>query len=179
MQTFQLKSSLLLSALLALGLGSAGLVVAAEQPIVAKAVLMPTTGSQTHGWVKFSGHGSSLRVWGEISGLKPGQHGFHVHEFGDCAAADGSSAGGHLAMAASQKHGSPAMAGHHTGDMGNITADTAGVAKFDQTFQVPMAVEAVLGRGLIVHEGVDDLKTQPSGDSGKRLACGVIGVSKN
>lgn len=171
--------TLLLGGMLAIALGGAQLAFAAMPALIGKAVLTPTSGSKVQGWLKFSATGSSLRVTGEVNGLTPGTHGFHVHEFGDCASADGSSAGGHYAAVTSQKHGSPTMPGHHTGDMGNITADANGVAKIDATFTVPGGVATILGRGLIVHEKGDDMKTQPSGASGNRLACGVIGVAKN
>jgi Cu-Zn family superoxide dismutase len=177
MQKLKTGHTLLMAGLLALTLGGMQ-VTAATQPMIGKAVLRPTSGNKVQGWIKFSSKGSSLRVWGEVNGLTPGKHGFHVHEFGDCSAPDGASAGGHFALL-SQKHGSPVMPGHHAGDMGNLDADAQGVAKFDLTVMVPMGINAVLGRGVIVHEKVDDFKTQPSGASGSRLACGVIGVSQN
>lgn len=143
----------------------------------AKAVLMPTKDSKTTGWAWFANNGNQLRVWGQISGLTPGKHGFHVHEFGDCSAPDATSAGSHLSMTG-QKHAAPANKMRHSGDFGNLEADANGVAKFD--FSIPMShgLHSVLGRGLIVHAKADDLKTQPTGDAGGRLACGIIGMAK-
>lgn len=147
----------------------------------AKAVLNPTKDHQASGWVMFETRNGKMHVWGEVSGLAPGAHGLHIHMYGDCSAPDGTSAGDHFAGLNSQQHGAPGDAQHHTGDMGNIQADAAGVAKFDTEFG-PMefvGLHGILGRGVIVHEKGDDLKTQPSGASGPRIACGVIGLTKN
>ena len=112
-----------------------------------------------------------------LAGLSPGsEHGFHVHEKGDCSAADGSSAGGHF-NPNSQPHGGSADAAHHAGDLPSVTADAAG--KVNVTLQlsgVTLAAgpNSIVGRALVVHRDKDDRTTQPSGNSGPRVACGVI-----
>lgn len=119
------------------------------------------------------GHGSKMRV--ELSGLVPNQkHGFHIHEFGDCSAADGSSAGGHF-----NPSGKPHGAGgpeSHVGDLGNVQAD----AKGNAIIEIPLHVNVYnyLGRSVIVHAKADDLQSQPAGGAGDRVACGVIGLTQ-
>jgi superoxide dismutase, Cu-Zn family len=116
-------------------------------------------------------------VSGRITGLSPGPHGFHIHEKGNCTAPDGSSAGPHF-NPGTMKHGGPATDVRHGGDLGNITADAGGVAEFTIAVAgISLGAEptSVIGRSIIVHAKPDDLKTDPSGSSGARLACGLIG----
>lgn len=147
----------------------------------AVAVLAPTQGNQASGTVHFRRDGGGVRVTGAVAGLPPGsKHGFHVHEFGDCTAPDGASAGGHFAPEA-HPHGAPDPAAHHAGDLGNLEADAAGKATVDILLPglgVASGPRAVVGRGLILHAQPDDLTTQPTGNAGARIACGVIGVAK-
>jgi Cu-Zn family superoxide dismutase len=103
-------------------------------------------------------------------------HGFHIHMFGDLRAADGMSAGGHY-NPTGHMHGGPESSDHHAGDLGNIKADESGTAKVDAKVQGLM-LHHVLGRSLVVHAKEDDLKTQPSGNSGDRIAVGVIGIAE-
>ena len=143
----------------------------------ASAQLKPTTGNSTSGNATFTQVGDKVRVVANISGLKPGQeHGFHVHEAGDCSAGDAMSAKGHF-NPYGKPHGSPATAERHAGDMPSLRADASGTAKVDTLLDV-MSVKpgpaSVVGRGLIVHASPDDFKTQPTGNAGARLACGVI-----
>jgi Cu-Zn family superoxide dismutase len=145
----------------------------------AEAPLKPTTGNKVSGTVAFEQDGDSLRLKARIEGLTPGLHGFHIHEKGDCSAPDGTSAGGHFNPATVQ-HGDPAHALHHGGDFGNLNADAKGVAELD--VKVPVAqinltngsAASAIGRSVIVHAAPDDMVTQPTGNSGARLACGVI-----
>ena len=144
----------------------------------AVAILQSTSGSQVKGTVTFTKVGDGIRVEGEISGLTPGKHGFHVHEFGDTSSADGKSAGGHFNPAGEQ-HGAPDASAHHAGDLGNIEAGADGRSKFaftDKTLTLE-GDKTILGRGLVVHAKEDDLKTQPTGNAGDRVAVGVIGVA--
>jgi Cu-Zn family superoxide dismutase len=142
----------------------------------AVANLDPTTGNATRGSVTFTQRGDKVRVVAQVSGLKPGaEHGFHVHEKGDCSSGDGMSAGGHY-NPAGKPHGSLAT-DHHAGDMPNLKADSYGNAS--ATFEIPGvsvggASADLVGRGLIVHRDPDDYKTQPTGNAGPRLACAVI-----
>jgi Cu-Zn family superoxide dismutase len=153
---------------------------AASAPTSAVAVLLPSKGSEVKGTISFTKEGDGVRVKGEITGLTPGKHGFHVHEFGDVTSTDGMSAGGHFNPAGAP-HGGPDAQQRHAGDFGNVEADQSGVAKIDFldkliTFDGPTSI---LGRGLVVHAKPDDLSTQPSGNAGDRVAVGVIGVKKS
>lgn len=143
----------------------------------ATATLTPTTGNSTAGTVRFVQAGERVQVSGEVRGLKPGaEHGFHVHEKGDCASGDGMSAGGHF-NPASAPHGRHGAGTHHVGDMPSLRADAAGVARFsfDSTsLRVGSGASNVVGLGLIVHRDPDDYTTQPTGNAGPRLACAVI-----
>jgi len=146
----------------------------------AVAVLHPTKGNDVSGAVYFKRTKDGIEVTADVMGLSPGKHGFHIHEFGDCTAPDGTSAGGHF-NPENQPHAGPDQAQRHAGDLGNIQADAGGNAHYDRTdthlkFNGP---DSIIGRGVIVHAGADDLVSQPSGNAGPRAACGVIGVAKN
>lgn len=146
----------------------------------AAAVLHPTRGSNVTGTVYFSRTPNGVQVTADVMGLSPGKHGFHIHEFGDCTAPDGTSAGGHF-NPTNQPHGGPDQANRHAGDLGNIVADAGGNAHYERTdTHLKMAgPDSIIGRGVIVHAGADDLVSQPSGNAGPRVACGVIGIAKN
>jgi len=110
-----------------------------------------------------------------IAGLTPGKHGFHVHEWGDCSAPDGTSAGGHF-NPDSHEHGSPGVAAH-PGDLGNLVADANGRATLSLVLEqvtLDAGPLSLVGRGLIVHADPDDLMSQPVGKAGARIACAVI-----
>jgi Cu-Zn family superoxide dismutase len=150
-------------------------------PLKAIAVLHATAGNKVSGTVTFTEEADGVRVRAEITGLAPGKHGFHVHEFGDCSASDLASAGGHF-NPTNKPHAGPDDAERHVGDMGNVEADASGAAKLDYVdHEISLANDqrSVIGRSVIVHAKADDLKSQPSGDSGARIACGVIGVAKS
>jgi len=165
---------------------SAGLIALAQTPAAksttsskAIAVLHPTAGNKVSGTVTFAPVADGVQVHAEITGLTPGKHGFHVHEFGDCSAADATSAGAHF-NPSNQPHAGPDAAARHAGDMGNVEADASGNAKLDYVdHQISLNdAKSAIGRSVVVHAKPDDLKTQPSGDSGARIACGVIGWAK-
>jgi Cu-Zn family superoxide dismutase len=145
----------------------------------AVAVLTPTQGSSVAGKVSFTRVAGGVRIEAEVSGLKEGLHGFHIHEFGDCSAPDGASAGGHF-NPTGDPHAGPKDAKRHAGDLGNLEAGKDGVAKLDWVDPTGSLEGAgsVLGRGVIVHEKADDLKTQPTGNAGGRVACGIVGAAK-
>jgi Cu-Zn family superoxide dismutase len=145
----------------------------------ATATLAPTKGNQAAGTVNFVQRGSTVFVDAHITGLSPGPHGFHVHEKGDCRAADGSSAGGHFNPAGTP-HAGPDSAQRHAGDLGNLVADASGVAVYRVQvtgISLGTAADSIIGRAVIVHAAADDLRTQPSGNSGARVACGLISKS--
>lgn len=151
--------------------------VAALRP-VAFCNLKPTLGNSVVGRLELQRDGDKVHITGEISGLrKKGEHGFHIHEIGDCSAPDAKSAGEHFAPAVNE-HGPPGEGRtHHAGDFGNLTADQNGIARIDLVTALPLLTAGqsfVVGRSFVVHEGKDDLTTQPSGNAGARVACGVI-----
>lgn len=143
-------------------------------------VLNPTKDSNVKGKLSVYKDGEKIMIQGEVTGLTPGKHGFHIHEKGDCSAPDGMSAGGHFNPTGKQ-HGDMGMESH-AGDMGNIVADDKGTAKIDikldANFYKLEGENSIVGKSIIVHEKEDDLKTQPTGNSGARLACGVIEIVK-
>lgn len=146
-------------------------------PDTAIAVLHPTKGNdQVQGWVKFRQSNNGVEITAEVKGLTPGKHGFHIHEFGDLTAADGSSAGGHFNPTGAE-HGGPDDQQRHAGDLGNLEANQNGTATYKYTDKM-LDLHNVFGRSVVVHAGEDDLKSQPSGDSGARVAVGVIGVAQ-
>jgi Cu-Zn family superoxide dismutase len=118
-----------------------------------------------------------VAIDGSIDGLTPGAHGFHVHELGDCTPPKFDSAGPHF-NPTSAPHAGPNAAAHHAGDLGNIEADESGKSEVhsiaaDLSLEVGVA-SSVIGRAVVVHAKADDLQSQPSGDSGDRIACGVV-----
>lgn len=148
-------------------------------PTTAVAQLAPTQGNTATGQVSLMQQRGQVLVKAEIDGLSPGLHGFHVHEKGDCSAPDATTAGGHF-NPEGKAHGAPGQTAHHAGDLGNLLANASGHASFklavpEQEFTlVQNAPNSIVGRALIVHAAPDDLQGQPAGNSGKRIACGVI-----
>jgi superoxide dismutase, Cu-Zn family len=146
----------------------------------AVARLQSTTGNTATGTANFEQIAGKVRVRGEVRGLKPNaEHGFHVHEKGDCSSGNGNSAGGHF-NPDGKPHGDPGSLAHHAGDFPSLKADSAGVARFNfeaTTISLGSGMADVVGKGLIVHANPDDYKTQPTGNAGARLACAVIARS--
>lgn len=151
------------------------------QPVIAHADVetlgeAEDDGLEIRGKLLLTPNDTGVAVEGTVMGLEPGAvHAFHVHEHGDCSAPDGSSAGGHFAPN-DGRHGSPAEPGSHLGDLGNILADAEGNARVD--VMVPGATlsgeTGLVGRAFVLHAEADDLETQPAGDAGERIACGII-----
>jgi len=148
-----------------------------SEELRARANLNPTLGNQTVGTVTFAQSGSGLNVHATITGLASnGEYGFHVHEVGDCRAADGSSAKEHFNPTGTE-HGHYKAATRHAGDLPNLRADSDGraVASFKlSTLTLRSGPTNIVGRALIVHSQPDDYKSQPAGNSGARIACAVI-----
>jgi Cu-Zn family superoxide dismutase len=142
----------------------------------AMATLAPTQGQTVNGDVSFRVMGDHIEAHVRLVGLPPnGEHGFHVHEKGDCNSADGMSAGGHF-NPLSLPHG-PQQGPHHAGDMSNLKADASGSVDARLMLHgvtLGSGATNLIGRSLIVHAKPDDYTTQPTGNSGARLACGVI-----
>jgi len=155
--------------------------VYAEELKRAQAMLMPLGDGTVAGLVRFSEvAGGGVEIVGQITGLGVNSnHGFHIHEFGDCSTPDGTSAGGHFKIGESH-HAAPGVATRHLGDLGNLKSDAAGMAviKTSDKILTLSGPNSILGRAVVVHAGEDDLKTEPSGNSGARVGCGVIGLVK-
>jgi Cu-Zn family superoxide dismutase len=139
--------------------------------------LQPTRGSTAQGTATFTQVGNRVRVHAVVTGLRPGQeHGFHIHEAGDCSSGDGMSAKGHF-NPYGKAHAHYTTAERHAGDMPALKADANGRAELDvelDVITVAAGPASVVGRGLIVHAQPDDYRTQPTGNAGARLACAVI-----
>jgi Cu-Zn family superoxide dismutase len=148
-----------------------------DAPPRATAQLQPTKGNKTFGEATFEQVGNKVRVVVYVQGLKPGQeHGFHIHEVGDCSSGDGMSTKGHF-NPFGKPHGHPASSERHAGDLPALKADKGGRAKVDAEMDlitVTPGPASIIGRGLIGHADPDDYRTQPTGNAGARIACGVI-----
>jgi Cu-Zn family superoxide dismutase len=138
--------------------------------------LQPTQGNEATGTLVLMSMGDGVHFTGTVTGLPPGPHGFHIHETGDCSAPDAASAGGHF-NPTNLAHGSPTAAPHHLGDLGNIQADADGNAEVNvhaSGITLTEGASSIKAKAVIVHAAADDFTTQPTGNAGARLACGVI-----
>lgn len=148
-----------------------------DDALRATAALQPTKGSKAFGEATFEQVGDKVRVIVFAQGLKPNaEHGLHIHEAGDCSSGDGMSAKGHF-NPYGKPHGSPGSPERHAGDLPALKADKGGRGKIDVTLDglsIGSGAGDIVGRGLIIHADPDDYKTQPTGNAGARLACGVI-----
>lgn len=147
-------------------------------PNEAIALIRPTKGNSARGKVTFTRVPDGIKIVADIDGLSPGKHGFHIHETGDCSAPDASSAGGHFNPEGTH-HGSPDSLDRHAGDLGNIMADKKGHGHYERIdamlrFDGPTSI---LGKAIIIHADPDDFVSQPAGNAGKRIGCGVINAS--
>jgi Cu-Zn family superoxide dismutase len=130
------------------------------------------------GTITFDQSGKSVTMKGTFTGLKPGKHGIHIHEKGDCGGKEAKNAGQHF-NPTNAKHGPPESGTRHAGDFGNITADKEGNATFEMTtdsLTIAPGADSIANRAIIIHAKADNGKTQPSGASGAPIACGVIEV---
>lgn len=148
----------------------------------ATVVLAPASGSLVSGRLNAAPMGNGVHFTGEIGGLGKGStHAIHIHEKGDCSAADASSAGGHFNPAA-KPHGKVESSNHHAGDMNNIVADRDGVAQVSvHAAGVSLGGRSrndIAGRAVVVHAAPDDYTSQPAGNAGARVACGIITVQR-
>ncbi|HLS27346.1 MAG TPA: superoxide dismutase family protein [Opitutales bacterium] len=148
---------------------------------VAIAELQPTEGNNVSGTVTFTRVEGGIQVAVDLQGFEegPSERGFHIHEIGDCSAPDATSAGGHF-NPENRPHGPRDSEERHIGDLGNITVDADGTARKEfidplLTFDGP---NSILERSVIVHAQRDDLESQPTGDAGGRVACGIIQIAE-
>ena len=152
---------------------------AAPAPAAAPATAIANIGGEgITGQLTLTSAGSDVHVTGQVTGVAPdSEHGFHLHDTGDCSAFATGSAGNHF-NPDQQPHGGPEAVARHAGDLANLRADATGAITVDATIKgVGLATRDdrdVLGRALVLHEGMDDYSTQPSAGSGTPIACGVI-----
>lgn len=137
--------------------------------------VMPKSGTDTQGTAKFTQSGKNVELDLNVYKLTPGLHAVHLHEKGDCSAADASSAGGHW-NPTSDAHGKWGHDEHHMGDIGNLNANREGTARIvfkTDKWCIGCADETknIIGKSLIIHAAADDFKTQPTGNAGGRVGC--------
>jgi Cu-Zn family superoxide dismutase len=176
------RSSLKTLALAALALSTASCGMMnrqAKAPKVSCQLAAVGQSSNVSGKINFIQESDGVRVEGEVSGLAPGKHGIHIHEFGDCGGAEAKAAGEHF-NPTGHPHGPGASPNSHEGDLGNLVADSDGRAKFSlkHPWLTLSGPKSIVGKSLIIHAVEDDLSSQPSGNSGARIACGVITSEK-
>lgn len=153
--------------------------VVKSEKIRVSVLLEPRSDSNTTGRVNFIEENGVVTLYAEIEGLDPGTHAIHLHEFSDCSAADGTSTGGHW-NPTFEKHGKWGDAeGYHRGDIGNFEVGDNGIGNIE--FKTDLwcigcddETKNIIGKSVIVHAGVDDFVTQPTGDAGGRISCGGI-----
>jgi superoxide dismutase, Cu-Zn family len=173
----------LVIALVVLGVPMLLIGASAQQPQKGKgpkygvAVIHGFKDANIKGVIHFTATEDGVQIKGKISGLTEGQHGFHVHEFGDVSSDDKECHGAHF-NPEKKKHGGPDSEERHVGDLGNITANASGEAMIDLTDKVISlgGRHSIIGRSVIIHAKADDLKTDPAGDAGARIAGGVVGI---
>ncbi|MFM1878317.1 MAG: hypothetical protein RLZZ241_1183 [Bacteroidota bacterium] len=149
--------------------------VVVEEKVISL-IMEPKSDSNVTGTVTFTEKEGKVTMHAQFTGLTPGEHAIHLHESADCSAADGTSTGGHW-NPTSQPHGAwGANTGYHRGDIGNFTADANGKGSIH--FETDLwcigcedPVKNIIGKGVIVHQGADDLTSQPSGAAGARISC--------
>ena len=148
----------------------------ATTPLVARAAIEARSGSSLKGEARFTEVDGGVKVEVHVTGAPPGPHAVHIHERGDCSAPDAASAGAHF-NPDSHPHGAPTAEKHHAGDFGNmdVGADGHGMLELvSKELTVKEGPHSVVNRGIIIHEKMDDMTTQPSGNAGNRIGCGAI-----
>ena len=148
------------------------------QTLTAVADLSPTAGNAVRGTVMLTREEGGVRIVADLEGLTPGEHGFHIHEGGDCLTLNATSPDIHFNPAAGSAHGGPDTPQRHAGDLGNLVADASGRARYDR-IEPGLALEgdgSVVGHLIVVHGAADDLVSQPDGRAGPPVACGVLSL---
>jgi len=153
--------------------------LAQEHMDTVTAELQPKSGSKVEGTLKFMEHGSKVRITGQVRGLTPGKHGIHIHTNGNCDTPDALSAGGHFSPYGG-RHNAPTSNDRHLGDLGNIVAGADGIADVDIVTEgvtlALMGTHSIIDRAIVIHANEDDF-SDPAGNSGARIACGLIDQS--
>ena len=147
----------------------------------ANAMIGSSNDSGVTGMAVFTQNGDQITFTVEIQGASPGLHAVHIHEYGDCSAPDGTSAGGHW-NPTDVAHGKWGVGEFHLGDIGNITVGEDGTGRFTLTtdlWEIGTGSDVdVVGQSIIIHADADDFVSQPSGAAGARIGCGVIVLSE-
>jgi len=163
--------------------GVAGARSAAVKPKTSVANLEAKSGSKATGTATFTEDRGKVTLVVELSGATPGEHALHIHEKGDCSDPEAKNAGGHWnPTTPPSAHGKWGAGAHHLGDIGNITVGADGKGTLKMTTNKWIigggVFNDITNKAVVVHGGVDDFTTQPTGNAGNRIACGVIGVGK-
>lgn len=176
-----MRTSLVLtSVLLAASLSAPAYAADDDTPQAAIAVLDGTQGNaDAHAVIHFTPDKDGLAYTTEASGLTPGKHGYHIHLYGDCSAADGTSAGTHFNLKGSSRN-PPEDIDRITGDLGNLDVDADGNAHDSGLIQNAELTgnKSIIGHGVIIHAKANDPDQPPIGAAGPRQACGVIGIAE-
>ena len=147
----------------------------------AHARIVSLSDSGVTGMAVFTQNGDQITLTIEIQNASPGIHAVHIHETGDCSSPDGKSAGGHW-NPTGVAHGKWGEGEFHLGDIGNITVGEDGTGSIELTtdlWEIGTGSDVdVVGKGIIVHAGADDFTSQPSGNAGARIGCGVIALAE-
>lgn len=145
----------------------------------AVATIHAAEGEEITGSVTFTKTSDGTEVQAELENLSTGKHGFHIHQYGNCSDRESfGSAGGHY-NPTDQPHGAPTADQRHVGDMGNIPVGSDGLGELTYTDNIIKlnGKHSIVGRAVVLHAGEDDFESQPSGDAGSRVGCGVIGIN--
>lgn len=150
-----------------------------SERMVVEIMMEPKSESNAQGKIRFIDENGTVSMLAKFRGLTPGMHAIHLHEKADCSATDGTSTGGHWNPTFAQHGKWGDEAGYHKGDIGNFEADANGSGNVDfKTDQWCIGcgddTKDILGKAVIVHQGVDDFVTQPTGAAGGRISCGGI-----
>ena len=151
-------------------------VVVEAAPLAAVAILKARADSEASGTITFTETDDGVEVIADIARISPGLHGIHLHAIGDCSAEDFTSTGGHF-NPTDAPHGGPMDSVRHAGDFGNIEIGEDGTGRLKlvtDMLTVADGPNTVVGRAVILHEGEDDLVSQPTGAAGSRLGCGIV-----
>lgn len=146
----------------------------------AVAVLQPINNSNVSGIVYFNDKGGAVEIIADVNGLQQGDHGFHIHTFGDLSSVDGSSTG--VIFGSLESDNKKNITGNnYRGNLGNIYALDSSLAEYKQEkFSLSLNGElSIVGRSIVIHEGEDDYETLPCGNAGRVIAVGIIGIAKN
>lgn len=166
---------------ISLGIGSHFYYYSPFCPTIKKAVAVihPTKGNHVSGTVTFFQEGTGVRIYTHLKQLAPGKHGFHIHALGDCACSDATCAGSHF-NPTNHNHGGPLSTDRHVGDLGNVVANQDGIVTDEYVdFVISLnGPHSIIGRSVIVHADEDDYISQPTGNAGARIGCGVIGIAE-